>query len=36
MFTTAQAEQVEESQPDAEFLEFLAEVDEATGDGFES
>jgi len=24
-----------ETRPDAEFIEFLAEVDEATGDGFE-
>ena len=36
VLTTARAEQVEELHPDADFLEFLAEVDEATGDGFES
>lgn len=30
-----QANTIEEDEVDADFLEFLAEVDEATGDGFE-
>lgn len=36
MMTTAQAENIDKTHPDADFLEFLAEVDEATGVGFDS
>jgi len=35
LITAVQAEAIDEIPADADFLEFLAEVDEATGDGFE-
>ncbi len=34
MMTIAQAESKDSDSPDADFLEFLAEVEEATGEGF--
>ena len=36
LLTVAQADTSENQQPDADFLEFLAEMDEVTGDGFET
>lgn len=36
VITTNVQAAIDNNQPDADFLEFLAEVDEATGDGFET
>jgi len=36
LMSYTQANTIEDDEIDAEFLEFLAEVDEATGDGFDT